>query len=113
MALSAYFDLALGRARLRAHRVAGRGILRPGNAAPLIETYREAFIAVCPIGFFPFFQRGGLRSGPLHMIGPWPVACFASDIDLRPLRLEVIGAGIVILSQIRRVTIRAHEIPVL
>src|SRR3974390_37805 len=42
-----------------------------------------------------------------------PVARFAADADLGPGRGEAIRAGVVILAQAGRVTLRAHEIPVL
>ena len=41
------------------------------------------------------------------------MTCFAADVDLGPACLEFIAGGIVILSQAGRVTIGAHEIPIL
>ena len=45
------------------------------------------------------------------MIGRGAMTRFASDIDLRPRRLELIGSGIVSLTQRRRMTVGTHEVP--
>src|SRR4029077_8313163 len=53
--LRADFDLALGCTRLRAHRIAGRRVLSPRDATPLIETCPQPLGAIASIGFFPLF----------------------------------------------------------
>ena len=41
------------------------------------------------------------------------MASFAAHADFRPMRLEFIGSGIVVLTHIRGVAVRAHEVPIL
>ena len=107
VALRARVDLTCGRARSAAHRPECVGIDRPRDVAAFGEMDREAVAGASGVGR----SRGGARR--LDVFRSRPVAGLTRDIDLTPCGLEAIGRRVVVLAQIGRVAIRAHEVPVL
>ena len=56
--LRADLDLAIGCARLRAYRVAGRRVLSPRDVPPFIEARTQTLGAFGSLGFLPLWKRG-------------------------------------------------------
>ena len=100
MTLRADLDLAIGCARLRAYRVAGRRVFSPRDAAPFIEARAQTVVVVSSMRFLPLWQRGGFVSGPFNVLGAGAVTGFAAYTDFGPACLEFIGGGIVIFADI-------------
>ena len=95
-------------ARLRAVRIAGGGIEDPGNAPPVIKVRQQPVIVQRPGAL-----RAPLRRSPLQVRGTCPVAGLAGDTDILPAGAIAVGGRVVVLSQVGRVTLGAHVIPVL
>ena len=102
MALRTDLDLALARALAAARRVAGRRVDAPADAAPLVQLYRQ-----------PLARIGGLAVGPRDVRRAGAVTRFAADRDLVPVRREGVLGRVVAFGDLARVTVRAHEVPVL
>src|SRR3989304_8061521 len=108
MALRAHLYLPVAITRLRAHRVAGRRIHGPRDAAALIEARGQAFGAVIRRKLARL-----LRVGPGHVPRAWAVAGPATHRALGPLRLEAVSNQVIVLAHAGRVAVGAHEVPIL
>ena len=82
------------------------GIDGPGNVLPLVEVDGEAVVATFAPG-----QRAllALRPGDVGRAGA--VAGLAGDVDLRPGRRIGVFRGVVVLAQLGRMALGAHEVP--
>ncbi len=102
--------LAKRRGRIVARHVSCRRIRRPADVRALVEIDQEplrvAFARTGP-------RRALMRMRPSNVLGPLPVASLAADADLLPRRREGVVGRVVILAHAGRVTLGAHEIPVL
>ena len=105
MAARAVLDLGGAGAWRAAHgrRDARRAI--PANAPPLIECDLESLVRL--------LSPCASAVRPVEVSGSRPVASLAADADLRPRRMEGIGARVEVLQHVRRVAVRALVIPVL
>jgi hypothetical protein len=102
MALRADLHLDVGRARRAAHEIAGRRVRLPARAAAFVE----------PDGQAPRRVRG-TRLRQLDVHRSRPVARFAADGDLGIRGAERVRRRVVVLAHVGRMTVRAHEVPVL
>ena len=107
MASRAHLDFACGPARDTAPRVAADRIDNPGRIAALVERDQQA------IGFRIAEPRSAVFVRPRHMTGARPVAGLARDVDFRVSGGIGARAEIIVLAQVGRMAIGAHEIPVL
>ena len=90
--------------------VAGLGIERPSDIAPLVEANDEALRRIIGLA-----ERPPALSVPRPTDVPraLPVAGLAADADLRERRGKSIARCIVVLAHAGRMTFGAHEVPVL
>src|SRR5512132_512467 len=86
--------------------VAGGRVEGPGNVPPLVEVDGEAVVATFAPGQWALLA---LRPGDVDRAGA--VAGLAGDVDLRPGRGIGVFLRVVVLAQLRRVALGAHEIP--
>ncbi len=100
--LCADLDFLVRVACLAAHGVAGLRVHRPAHIGAFIQQHGQTH------------ARIAIALGrPRNVVRPRAVARFTADMDLRPGRRELVGRRIVVLPQVRRVAVGAHEIPVL
>ena len=95
------------RGQRAAPRVAGRAALDLGRglaATQLVDEARLAGLGV-PVG------AGG--RGSCHVLRARAVAGLARDVQLVPGRVVGVGRRVVVLGEVRRVAIGAHQVPVL
>src|SRR5208337_49608 len=90
-------------------RVPGRRIDGPAGVLALVESDDEAF----GVGVRPLRAPARMPSRPGDMGRTLPVACLAADADLGESRGETVLGRVVVLMHAGRVTLGAHEIPVL
>src|SRR5262249_5820170 len=104
MTAPAGIDFACLRARRASLRGPRIGNWRPGNAPALVKRDDETLgaLGALPVRRLP---------RPCDVIRSRPVACFARDIELRPCRVKRVVARVVVLPEIRRVTLGALEVP--
>ena len=100
--------LELRRAGLRraAPGVAGGRVDRPMDTRALVEAHREPVVAALAPG-----QPALLPLGPGDVGGAGTVAGLAGDVDLRPGGRVGVGGRVVVLAQLGRVALGAHEVP--
>lgn len=85
---------------------AGGRVDRPVHAGALVEADREPVIAALAPG-----HPAPLPPGPGDVGGAGTVAGLASDIDLGPGRRVAVRGRVVVLAQLGRVALGAHEVP--
>ena len=107
MAARAGLDLAHALPRRTARRTARLRVDLPRGAAPLVKQLGQPLAR--PAETPPVAPL--LR--PRDVIRTGSVARLARHVDLRPLRIEVLGVGAVVLPEIRRVAIGTLVVPVL
>ena len=106
VASRAGLDLAARGSRRGARRVAGRGVDRPRDAAPLVQCDREPLRCIGPACI-----RVELR--PRDVVRARAVTGLAADVDLGPGRPVGAGRVVVVLAQVGRVAVGALVVPVL
>jgi hypothetical protein len=107
VALCAGCDLAGRVARTAALGNTGVGIHGPGHVPALVVHDRQTLawaIEALPVAFL---------ARPGQVVRRRPVAGLATDVDLRPAGMETAGGRVIVLAQSGRMTVCAHEIPVL
>ncbi len=111
MAAAAGLDLLARRRRREVARgIAGLRIDRPGDAAALVEPRQKPHTGIVALAERPPMIP---RVGPIHVARTFAVARLAADGDLGEVRREAILRGVVVLAHAGRMTLGAHEIPVL
>src|SRR6516225_10229634 len=111
MAKAARLDFPAYRRRSNtALRVACLGNRLPGHAIALIQKDGEPFQWV-----FVLIERPPtpLTQRPIDVPRAFTVACLAADADFRPGGVETVAGRVVVFLHAGRMTLGAHEIPVL
>ncbi len=108
MTARAGFDLRRRGPRNAPLRDAGRRVDVPGRLRRILQGDRESFLRIIGDGL-----SGERRLGPGDVRGARPVAGLTGDVELRPGRRVGVRGRRVALPHVRRVTVRAHEVPVL
>src|SRR5262245_56407853 len=102
--------LAQQRWREVAAQLAGRRIAPPNDIGALVEADQQPLRRIILLCERP---PARLTACPADMARALAVARLAADADLGPGRRETVVGGIVVLAHAGRVTLRAHEVPVL
>src|SRR5262249_40099521 len=111
MASAAGLDLGTQRSGRAAARGGGSlGVGHPGRVASLGEALQEPHGWIVALAERP---PALLRSRPRDVSRALSVTRLAAHADFREAGGEAIAAGIIILAHAGRVTLRAHEVPVL
>ena len=85
-------------------------IMRPYDPFPLVQASEQALAAI----LLPTERPPALLcAGPGDVVGPLPMTGLAAHADLGPRRCVAVAFGVVILPQSGRMTLGAHEVPVL
>src|SRR5690606_34922499 len=103
VAARADFEFAIGGFRTAPHGYACGPIERPMRGASVLKQRSQSR--------FPGFETSRLR--PTDMVGTGPVTRFAAHADFGPRRFEGAGRSVVPLAHVRRMTVGAHQVPVL
>ena len=102
--------LAQQRRREVARRIARARTDRPGDVAPLGEPDQQPHVRVFALAERP---PALLRACPADVSRTLSMTCLAAHADFRKARGKAIVGRIVILAHAGRMTLRAHEVPVL
>src|SRR5579871_5137810 len=110
MAQAAGFDLqAYRRGAATAMRIAGR-IALPSDTIPFVQEDCKPLEGIL---ILPEWKPVPLAASPMDMPRAPTMACFATDADFGPCRVETVVDGVIVLLHAGRMAFGAHEVPVL